>query len=626
MHFVARSQNYRLMKNTNISFLILIQLTISMQGACFGKMIDDQQNSPQDLFQLGVNRFYTNPDSTAMIAAQLYNQGFSEKDTLKIIKGKMLSGFIYVNNLYRLDTAEMILNETIDLIESTTKNKSDLALSWYYLGNVHLRQSKGDIGMGDATVLLDLAEETNDELMRIKGLFLKGEIEYTLFNDVIKALGYYLEADKLRRKSEIEGIKVFSLVEKLGDIYNSLGQYDKAIEYGLELLNMNGLPKTWLGSVYFELGDAYFKKGELEEALYYLENSVKHPHKKRLIISYYDRARYRIAEINSKMANYEKSQSIIKELIKQEAFEFYDFYSIIALNQFGINSYDSAIYYALKSLNNKNSDLAKRSDMAGILHKCYEKLGQVDSTKYYFSVHHDLITELNSKKRNENMSALYAQLETHEKQIKIDTLVHQNEVANSKAGKISDLLWFSIIISSAIVLYLIMIFTQRRRILIKQKEQLLSDINQKQKDLSQQSVRIIQKSNSLSELEENLKMMKKKVVNGHTHEVQQMLNTIRLSKVIDKEWDKYDEHFGSSNQSFMKNLGLEFPALTVNDKRLASLVKDGYTNREISELMNIEIKSVRMAKYRLKKKLELAEEVKLQVYLLELDQVESHSY
>ena len=59
------------------------------------------------------------------------------------------------------------------------------------------------------------------------------------------------------------------------------------------------------------------------------------------------------------------------------------------------------------------------------------------------------------------------------------------------------------------------------------------------------------------------------------------------------------------NSGFISKLASIYPDLSNSEKRLASLLRIGMSSKEISLMMSMEPKSVDMARYRLRKKLNL---------------------
>jgi hypothetical protein len=93
-----------------------------------------------------------------------------------------------------------------------------------------------------------------------------------------------------------------------------------------------------------------------------------------------------------------------------------------------------------------------------------------------------------------------------------------------------------------------------------------------------------------------------------------------ISNGIDSEdtWNKIQLHFNNVHPEFFERLrGLE-PELTTNDLKLAAYIKMNLSSKEISQLLNITHKSSQVAKYRLKKKLQLPEEQDLTKFIMYL--------
>jgi AraC family chitin signaling transcriptional activator len=62
----------------------------------------------------------------------------------------------------------------------------------------------------------------------------------------------------------------------------------------------------------------------------------------------------------------------------------------------------------------------------------------------------------------------------------------------------------------------------------------------------------------------------------------------------------------------------KYPQLTPKDHRLCAYLRMNLTSKEIAPLMNISVRSVEVARYRLRKKLELDSEVNLVEFMVEI--------
>ncbi|MCC8188583.1 MAG: hypothetical protein LIP08_14085 [Bacteroides sp.] len=98
----------------------------------------------------------------------------------------------------------------------------------------------------------------------------------------------------------------------------------------------------------------------------------------------------------------------------------------------------------------------------------------------------------------------------------------------------------------------------------------------------------------------------------------------RIVREIDKQlndqsgWNNFAEHFNNTCNGFFDKLNERHPKLTNNDLRLCAYIRINLSAKEIASLMNISTNSVEMARYRLRKKLDLDEEVTLSQYLTEV--------
>jgi DNA-binding CsgD family transcriptional regulator len=92
-------------------------------------------------------------------------------------------------------------------------------------------------------------------------------------------------------------------------------------------------------------------------------------------------------------------------------------------------------------------------------------------------------------------------------------------------------------------------------------------------------------------------------------------------KRIDKDlkesydWVKFEFHFKKSNPDFFINLNKLHPQLTSNDVRICAFIKLNIPSKQMASLLNINPKSLEMTRYRLRKKLGLANRIDLYSYI-----------
>ena len=93
-----------------------------------------------------------------------------------------------------------------------------------------------------------------------------------------------------------------------------------------------------------------------------------------------------------------------------------------------------------------------------------------------------------------------------------------------------------------------------------------------------------------------------------------------INDVVDgsDSWDEFKNVYEKIDPEFFKKLKTLFPKLTNLDLKHCAFIKMNMDNYEVSQIMNVELKSIQMARYRLKKKLKLVEAVSLQDYILNI--------
>lgn len=166
------------------------------------------------------------------------------------------------------------------------------------------------------------------------------------------------------------------------------------------------------------------------------------------------------------------------------------------------------------------------------------------------------------------------------------------------------------------------IHAQKEELLLKEQEELKheeelrkKEIEIKDRELTALATHVVQKNEILGKI--NLKL--KGVQNEHEGiNFNDLDGLIRDSVNMDKDWDTFKRHFLSVHPNFFNYLTREYPVLSANDMRICAYIRMNLSTKEIAILMNITPKSVRMNRYRLKKKLALSEERDVTEFLLSI--------
>lgn len=101
-------------------------------------------------------------------------------------------------------------------------------------------------------------------------------------------------------------------------------------------------------------------------------------------------------------------------------------------------------------------------------------------------------------------------------------------------------------------------------------------------------------------------------------ELQNISKTIRQSISFESDWDKIKLHFEKVHPEFFQKLQAGFPHLTQNELKHCAYIRMNMNNKETANLMNIDANSVKMNRYRIKKKMNLAPEDDLNAIIQQL--------
>lgn len=140
---------------------------------------------------------------------------------------------------------------------------------------------------------------------------------------------------------------------------------------------------------------------------------------------------------------------------------------------------------------------------------------------------------------------------------------------------------------------------------------------QKDKELANTTMQIIQKSKSLTEIKNDLKKIKKEV-NGTL--VATKVNSIikKIDRNIDseKQWEVFEGHFENVHEEFLSRLKRNYPELSPRELKLCAYLRLNISSKEISNLMNISIRGIETGRYRVRKKLGLEHDTNLTDFII----------
>ncbi|SEW03337.1 ligand-binding sensor domain-containing protein [Prevotella sp. khp7] len=152
-----------------------------------------------------------------------------------------------------------------------------------------------------------------------------------------------------------------------------------------------------------------------------------------------------------------------------------------------------------------------------------------------------------------------------------------------------------------------------------EEEKLEIELRARQDELVRSRMNIVRKNEMLQEIkktavsinnglsEENLPAIKRRVV--------RLIGQIDTNIEHDEDLEAFRSEFDSVHHNFLKTLGERYPQLSHKEKMLCAYIRMNLMSKEIAPLLNISIRGVEIARYRIRQKFALSQKDSLTDFL-----------
>lgn len=228
-----------------------------------------------------------------------------------------------------------------------------------------------------------------------------------------------------------------------------------------------------------------------------------------------------------------------------------------------------------------------------------------------------------SIEREKIKKSLEVKLEASKKNRKLELMVAEKEVAKLTNYLLLSLLGFSVFVF-LILFFFLKRSNKRDKQLLETKEesvnltegqelleeqQFESDVEFKKRQLSAITIQMLEKNEMLDEIKAILNKKEptsekdiKKIISKYT--------------IQDNNWKDFDLCFESIYNNFYTRLKTKYPDISSNDLKICALIKLHLSIKEMASILNISPDSVKTARHRLRKKLQLNTEESLTDFIL----------
>ncbi|WP_321438231.1 triple tyrosine motif-containing protein [uncultured Bacteroides sp.] len=159
---------------------------------------------------------------------------------------------------------------------------------------------------------------------------------------------------------------------------------------------------------------------------------------------------------------------------------------------------------------------------------------------------------------------------------------------------------------------------QEKNIMKLENEKLEAELLHKSKEMASSTMLIINKNKVLQILKDELGEQKKALGNQYPNKYyNKLINLIEENISSEDDWEIFQSNFDRIHENFFRNLKLRYPDITPNDLKLCAYLRLNLSTKDIAHLMNISVRGVEVARYRLRKKLNIPSEKNLIDFMIE---------
>lgn len=534
------------------------------------------------------------------------------------------------------DSVSIIAGRAFTKGDATSADKSlSIVLSSIRLG-YREKDSAISILKEARTTLLKKNEKQAAMASALLGMF----YQMTLAKD--STLKYFRQAEEvlqgedghysLFRQTAYAGLALLSLKE--GQYQKSVLYYKKSLDVGI---TKNPQDYGGLANVYLELEDAesarYYAKEALkltqerenkifsimcsgivastfamqdayDSAYHYSQQALTlmgdSPHSAQML---YKSAKYSLGLGRRKEAigTFKKAINMIEDS-EYERLRSHHYYSLAeayrGANSDSLRSYGrKALALAIKQFEKMDQKIA-----ANLLAEHFQGVNQLDSAYFYLNLSATLQEELFRDELANQLTDLRVEIQTLEKEKELQIAQNQRIEAVNQRTQIIALSGSGFLLAVVLFIGYRQKNLRRQLVLEKEKKGLTSELERNKQLLSTQMLNMIHKNNGFTEIAENLKNG-----NGNGQSSKKIKHIIDVNMALEKDWGNFNAYFSEVHGDFYGKLKRLHQSLSITETRLCSMVKMGLKNKEMATILNIEYSSITMAKYRLKKKFDLAE-------------------
>lgn len=463
------------------------------------------------------------------------------------------------------------------------------------IGNIHLAQNKYVEAQKTYLEALQIAERENLTLIRAH---LNNNLG-VLYMDIED----YDDAKSYSERAIAGFIEEGDLINAnlaRANVYQILvteGEYDMAIDGFLDIVNFFLKEKNWehVAYGYNEVASIHYERKDYLDAEEFAGLALTTVEKN---LDYFEGpSSYYRAEIYTTTAKIFYSQG--KEETKRFARSGY---SISVKNSYTKNAFECAM----------------------ILYNIHLNSSQVDSALHYSKAYIESYKTFEKDRDVKQITQLKMQREFDEAERKREVAIIKKEAAAERR----ELIYIGALIIT-LLLATVLVFryknqkikTDRANLLRDklelEKESLGQKLRYKNKELATNMMYLLEKNEFIGSITNKLVDMRSRAKKENQDFVQEIIMELKRNS-SQKIWEEFEMRFKEVHADFYQSLMDKYPDLTPNEVRLSAFLRLNMSTKEISAITHQSVKSINMARFRLRKKIGIDRDENLISFLTQL--------
>ncbi|RLD74643.1 MAG: hypothetical protein DRJ07_19490 [Bacteroidetes bacterium] len=490
------------------------------------------------------------------------------------------------------DNALPLFNKTILLYEEGLKKDVNYLQAINYIGIIYEVRNDYDKSLEYYLIGIREAEKQNHKLT-MAFFYNNISIIYNYTNFPNKEIQYLRKASKIFKELG-QDIYYANSILNIGAYYISVNKEDSALLYFKEAEILQKRDNNYYGltNLYGNTGNIALRKGNIEDALKDFKESLVNA---KLMDTLDPDRKTRISAANLNIGN-----------------------ALIGLKKYSLAR--EHLYLAYSLGNFLESPRHQKEGSYGLF-LCFLGLDNYDSAMYYHSIFLTLNDSLIAETYNEKIDQL-----NYEYKLEKETELFKKdkELITLKKNR-QELIYLSLLgllFTIALTVVIIYYFQKnklqkselKRENLRLEKENLSNVLDKKNRELTANVLNLIERNEFIAKLSEQLQDHANLKITDSSEKIENIIRSIDKDSA-NKLWKEFEVRYLEVHKDFHQKLTAKYPKLTANERKLCAFIVLNMSTKDISSITYQSNQSIKVARYRLRKKLGLDKNENLTAFL-----------